>query len=299
MRIRSGVCLSLCLGWLAGCGGAGGSGTGVAARPVDPKRDANEVVAEAVGRQAVLTSLAGDGVLSLVDPASKLNHRVNAEVVAADRQKLRISGGRMGVHAFDLLMYDNEVLFHDALGKKVYSGTTADLRYLALPIQPEEVLNQLLKPATELIYLSWQPDASRKGDPAGGVAYVAGDGRQSYRMVVDRRTSLVSRIEVYDGPASGQTPYMVRTFGQYRTVPVYARPVVNAAVAEGPKVFPYQQRIEWPRERRQVEFTFKKVVPDAPLAQDDFNVSYSDRAQQLPLGQAGVDPRGFEELSMR
>lgn len=289
---------------LSGCGQGGGGGQSGGGRPkkerrvsagraggsaVDTRRDANEVVAEAVNRQAVLTSLAGDGVLALVDPAKKLNHRVNAEVVASEGPRLRITGTRLNgsIHAFDLLLYDNEVLFHDGMNKVVYTGAPEDLAYLAIPVQPQQVLEQLLRPATELTYQRWRSDTSRPGDVQGSLAYVSDGG---WRVLVDRRSGVLVRIEQYQGSTDG-SPVMVRTLGSYRLV-ANARSRTGTTVTTAP-VFAYMQRIEWPRDGRKVEFTFKRVVPDAPLDRNDFNVKFSDRAQRRPLRQAGFDPSGL------
>lgn len=301
MRIAS-VGLLCCFGLLAaGCGNSSTGGQ-VAARPLDLKGDPNQLVADAVGRQAVLTSLAGDGVLALSDAATNMNQRANAEIVAADGGKLRISGGRVGIHAFDLLMYNDNVVFHDAMNKQVFTGSVDDLRYLSLPIRPEELLNQLLKPASELIYMSWAADASRRADPSGTAAFVARDGRATYRALLDKRNSLLTRLEVYRGGNAAGTPYQVRTFGQYRVVDKTAVARGAARSAVEPSVFAYAQRIDWPADRRHVEFTFKRVVTDAPVDQTDFNVSFSPKAERIPLSRlAGTASAagGYPEVSMR
>jgi len=272
--------------WLAGCD----PGSSKLARPVDLNRDATDLVAEAVGYQAMLTSLAGNGVLALADSSQGLNVRLNAEVVASEGERLRVSGGKMGVHAFDLVMYGNDVVFHDARAKRVYEGGRADLDALGLPMRPDEILRHLLRLDGHLAYQRWRSDPSKAGDPPGSAAFRSDDAGQPARILLEKRTGLVLRVEYTD--AYGRL-LLAKTLGNWRLVgPAPSRKA--AAAARPPvSVYPYMQRLEWPAAGRKVEFTFSKLDPNAPLSVEEFSFTPSDKAKRMSLREADVDPGAF------
>nr|AXS01397.1 hypothetical protein [uncultured bacterium] len=243
------------------------------------RRGGDPRVAAAINRRPPLTSLVGRGVIRMRDEPQRFRLGVNVEVWAEGTDGvLRIKAEKLAgqIQAFDLIMQTPDIELHIPTQHALYTGKVDDAGRLGMPLNPEEILERLLKPDTELTLRTWRPVRGRPGD--AGPAFE--DETGTLRVTLDRRGGLLASIELSD--QAGQ-PAVVWTLSNYRPVNPGARGAGREAV------YPYYQKIEWPRERRRVEVHFKQLQPNAPITDAMLEIAVPGNVRRLPLDEMRME----------
>ena len=130
----------------AGCQGSRNS----AAAPMDESSPPDVLVKNAVETRTSLSSLAGKGVIRIVDRPNRFGLTANAEVVADESDRLRIRADKLAgaIQAFDVVKLGDDIGFYVPTQKVLYYGKTGDLRNLSFSFDPDDMLRQMLRPDT-------------------------------------------------------------------------------------------------------------------------------------------------------
>lgn len=268
---------------LTGCSGQGGRST--ASKPVDAAASPDVLVSNAVESRASLSSLAGQGVMRIVDSPNRFGLTVNANVVADESDRLRIRGDKLAgtIQAFDVVMLGRDIGFYVPTQKTLYHGKVEDLRYFAFRFDPEEVLRQMLRPDTSLLLKKWEVVAVDSRNRSGDLVLqeVTPPGRPKLQLAINRRTGMLASVSQLD--AYGE-PILVKSFDDYRAVDRGQR----NRNADSP-VFPYLMSLSWPKDKRMMELHFKAVDGDAVVLDEDFDLATSDDTRYMPLVEASLE----------
>lgn len=283
MRTTSLVIAALALAGALGCSNPGNS---TAFKPVDVKEAPDLLVSHAVESRANLGSLAGKGVMRIVDAANNFGLTVNADVVADQSDRLRIRGDKLAgsVQAFDVVKIRDDIGFYIPTQKTLYHGKVGDLQYFSFNFDPDEVWRQMLRADTSLLLRDWRYADSRTG--RGALASVVLDedvpeGRPRLRLAINRRSGMLESISRLD--ARGE-PILVKTFGDYRSL---AR---GAGKNRGTgTVYPFLMSLSWPQSKRMMELHFRNVDGDAVVLDEDYDLATSADTRYLPLTEAAME----------
>lgn len=287
------LAVALTLLVLAGCGNRDRA---AANKGIDKNANPNQLVQNAVDSRANLSSLAGKGVMRIVDQPSKFGLTVNADVVADDSDRLRIRADKLAgaIQAFDVVMLGDDVGFYIPTQKTLYHGKVRDLQNFSFRFDPDEVLAQMLKADSTLTRRKWRYADVK--DPKGGVVLeedVAAN-RPHLRVAINPKNGTLASITQLDG--KGQ-PVLVKRYDDYRALGGGRR---GERLAEDESVFPYMMSFSWPRDKRSMEMQFKQVRGNAPVSDDDFDIAASADTRYRPLREAQMDPGlGEEPLAAR
>ncbi|MDR1519991.1 MAG: hypothetical protein LBU23_07605 [Planctomycetota bacterium] len=265
---------------LAGCSGTGGQS---AAKPADESDPPDLLVKNAVETRTSLSSLAGKGVMRIVDRPNRFGLTVNADVLADDSDRLRIRADKLAgtIQAFDVVKLGDDIGFYVPSQNTLYHGKVDELRHLAFRFDPDEVLRQMLRPDTSLLLRRWRHAAAPAGEAKETLAMeedVPGN-RPRLRLTLDRRTGRIASLAQLD---AGGRPVMIRTYGDYRGLDGIG------ARNSGP-VFPYLISFSWPGDNRLMEMHFKTVEGNAVVLDEDFDIAASANTRYLPLSQADME----------
>ncbi|MCD7895662.1 MAG: hypothetical protein LUG50_03185 [Planctomycetaceae bacterium] len=267
---------------LSGCGDRSRTASG---SPVDQGANPNVLVQEAVETRTTLSSLAGKGVMRIVDQPTKFGLTVNADVVADDSSRLRIKADKLAgaIQAFDVVMLGDDIGFYVPTQKTLYHGKVNELQNFAFRFDPEEVLQQMLRPETYLLAKRW-----RYADDVNAKNVVVLDedvakGRPRLRVAISKRHGMITSIAQLDREGK---PVFVKRFDDYRSL---SRGRRGENVTESESVFPYLMAFSWPRERRSMEMQFKQIDPNARVYDEDFDIAASADTQYRPLQEAEMD----------
>ncbi len=267
---------------LSGCGDRSRTASG---SPVDQNANPNVLVQEAVETRTTLSSLAGKGVMRIVDQPTKFGLTVNADVVADDSSRLRIKADKLAgaIQAFDVVMLGDDIGFYVPTQKTLYHGKVNELQNFAFRFDPEEVLQQMLRPETYLLAKRW-----RYADDVNAKNVIVLDedvakGRPRLRVAISKRHGMITSIAQLDREGK---PIFVKRFDDYRSL---SRGRRGDNVTESEAVFPYLMAFSWPRERRSMEMQFKQIDPNARVHDEDFDIAASADTQYRPLQEAEMD----------
>ncbi len=267
---------------LSGCGDRSRTASG---SPVDQNANPNVLVQEAVETRTTLSSLAGKGVMRIVDQPTKFGLTVNADVVADDSSRLRIKADKLAgaIQAFDVVMLGDDIGFYVPTQKTLYHGKVNELQNFAFRFDPEEVLQQMLRPETYLLAKRW-----RYADDVNAKNVIVLDedvanGRPRLRVAISKRHGMITSIAQLDREGK---PVFVKRFDDYRSL---SRGRRGDNVTESEAVFPYLMAFSWPRERRSMEMQFKQIDPNARVHDEDFDIAASADTQYRPLQEAEMD----------
>ncbi|MDR1533668.1 MAG: hypothetical protein LBU64_01015 [Planctomycetota bacterium] len=287
MTYRLPLVLSLIL--VAGCS-TGDSP--VSSGPIDENAPPDLLVKNAVENRASLSSLAGSGVMRIVDKPNRFGLTVNAAVLADESDRLRIRADKLAgaVQAFDVVKLGDDIGFYVPSQRTLYHGKVEDLRYFAFRFDPDEVLRQMLRPDTSLLIKKWRHAASRAGDSGESLVMeedVPGN-RPRLRLTLERRTGRIASLVQLD---SGGDPILVRSYGDYRGL--------DGGVGAGSRrkagpVFPYLISFAWPRDNRLMEMRFRTVEGNAVVLDEDFDIAASADTKYLPLSEAEMESESTE-----
>ena len=269
---------------IAGCG----SRDKAANRPVNKNENPDVLVKNAVEARTSLSSIAGKGVMRIVDQPSKFGLTVNADVVADDNDRLRIRGDKLAgaIQAFDVVKLGDDIGFYVPTQKTLYHGKTYDLQGFAFSFDPDEVLRQMLQPDTSLTLKRWRHADPRQDDPANTIVLeedLPGN-RPHLRLAISQKSGMLTAVTQLDG--RGQ-PVFVKRFDDFRDL---SRSRKGGRVEADDSAFPYLMSFTWPRERRSMEMHFKQVEGNAPVYDEDFDIAASSDTRYLPLREAQMDP---------
>ncbi|MCD8349267.1 MAG: DUF4292 domain-containing protein [Planctomycetaceae bacterium] len=275
---------------LAGCGNR----DRVANRQVDRSANPNVLVQNAVESRANLSSLAGKGVMRIVDQPSKFGLTVNADVVADDTDRLRIRADKLAgaIQAFDVVMLGDDVGFYIPTQKTLYHGKVQDLQNFSFRFDPDEVLQQMLRADSQLASRRWRYSDAK--DPKGGLILEEDvpRNRPHLQLAINQKNGTIASITQLD--ARGQ-PLLVKRYDDYRNLGNNRR---GERVTEENMVFPYMMSFSWPRDKRSMEMQFKQVRGNAPVTDEDFDIAASSDTRYRPLREAQMDPEiGDEPLA--
>ena len=273
----------------AGCSGGGGN---VANRPVDKNSPPDVLVKNAVETRTALSSLAGKGVMRIVDQPNRFGLTVNADVVADDSDRLRIRADKLAgsIQAFDVVKLGDDIGFYIPTQKTLYHGKVNELRNFSFRFDPDEVLRQMLRPETALLLRRWRYGDAGPDDPSGSVVVEedAPANRPRLRLAINSRTGMITTITQLDPMGN---PYLVKKFDDYRTL---ARDKRGSRMSDD-SVFPYLISFSWPRDKRMMEMRFKSVEGNAVVLDEDFDIAASADTRYLPLQEAQMDPSLSDE----
>ena len=276
---------ALTLAVLAGCG----SRDRVANRPVDKNTNPNTLVKTAVESRTALSSIAGKGVMRIVDQPSKFGLTVNADVIADENDRLRIRADKLAgaIQAFDVVMLGDDIGFYIPTQKTLFHGKVDELQNFSFRFDPDEVLQQMLRPDSSLASRKWR--FADTGGKDGIVLEEAVDGkRPRMRVTINPKNGTLASVAQLD--ASGQ-PILIKRYDDYRDLSRGRR----GQVSEDEAVFPYLISFTWPRDRRSMEMHFKSVQGNAPVRDEDFDIAASSDTRYRPLREAQMDPGLGEE----
>ncbi len=271
------LCLSLVL---PGCGrgGRGSASSGSA-----PSRDENpaELVRNAVESRTELSSIAGKGVMRIVDQPGKFGLTVNADVVAdAEENRLRIRANKLAgaVQAFDVVMLGDDIGFYIPTQNTLYHGKVDDLRNFSFNFDPDEVMRQMMTADASLVGRKWRHARPGSGDPKSAIVLeeAGAKGRAHMRMALNPRNGMIYTVTHVD--SSGE-PVFVKKFDDYR----------DLAQSGGGNAFPYLISFIWPQDRRSMEMRFKQVEANAAVSDGDFDIAASETTRYLPLNAAEME----------
>ena len=270
--------------FVAGCGNRDRA----ANRPVDKNENPDVLVKNAVESRTALSSIAGRGVMRIVDQPSKFGLTVNADVVADESDRLRIRADKLAgtIQAFDVVKLGDDIGFYIPTQNTLYHGKVRDLQGFSFRFDPDEVLRQMLRPETSLTLKQWRHAEPRQDDPANVIVLeedVAGN-RPRMRVAVNQKNGMLASVTQLD--ARGQ-PVFIKKFEDYRNL---HRSREAGRVGEDASAFPYMMSFSWPRERRSMEMHFKQVEGNAVVLDEDFDIAASSDTRYLPLQEAQMDP---------
>lgn len=254
---------------------------------VDRGQNPNQMIRDAVQSRTALSSLAGKGVMRIVDQPSKFGLTVNANIVADEQDRLRIRADKLAgaIQAFDVVMLGDDIGFYIPTQKTLYQGKVKDLKGFSFSFAPDEVLQEMLRQETMLLSKKWR---IAEGGSKGSII-LEEDGapnRPRLQVALDQRNGTISSVTYLD--ARGQ-PTMVKRYGDYRSL---ARGRGNSRVTDDGTVFPYLISFSWPRDKRSMEMQFKQVQGNAPVSDEDFDLATSSDTRNRPLREARVDSDG-------
>ena len=269
--------------FIAGCGNRDQA----ANRPVNKNDNPDVLVKNAVESRTALSSIAGKGVMRIVDQPSKFGLTVNADVVADESDRLRIRADKLAgaVQAFDVVKLGDDIGFYIPTQRTLYHGKTRDLQNFSFRFDPDEVLRQMLRPETSLTLKQWRHAEPRQDDPANSIMLeedVPGN-RPHMRVAINQKNGMITSITQLD--ARGQ-PYFIKRFDDFRDL---SRGRKGGRVTADESAFPYLMSFVWPRERRSMEMHFKQVEGNAVVYDEDFDIAASSDTRYLPLQEAQMD----------
>lgn len=281
---RTLVALVLAALTLAGCS----SSKSTAFKAADPNAAPDLLVKNAVESRTNLSSLAGQGVMRIVDQPSNFGLTVNADVVADETNRLRIRADKLAgaVQAFDVVMLQDDIGFYIPTQKTLYHGKVDDLRYFSFRFDPDEVLRQMLRADTSLLVKHWKHSPRLASDPANAIMLeeIVEPGRPRRRIAIDQRSGLLVAVEQLD--PRGNIVFLKR-YEDYRNLEASTKREAD------PAFFPYTIAFDWPRDRRMMEMRFKSVEGNAVVLDEDFDIATSSDTQYLPLSEAEAGATGI------
>lgn len=273
---------------MAGCQGNRDS----SAAPVDESSSPDVLVKNAVEVRTSLSSIAGKGVIRIVDKPSRFGLTVNADIVGDESDRLRIRADKLAgaVQAFDVVKLGDDIGFYIPTRKVLYHGKTEDLRHLSFNFDPDDMLRQMLRPDTALLIRKWKA-APGAPNAAGNILAVEEDApanRPRLRLELDRRTGRIVSLAQLDALGN---PLLVKSYGDYRDLAPAGR---RGSGRNANSVFPYLISFSWPREERMMELHFKAVDGNAVILDEDYDIAASSDTEYRPLNEAALesDPAG-------
>lgn len=283
MRTPFFIAAALTLAVLAGCG----SKDKAANRPVNKNDNPDVLVKNAVEARTSLSSIAGKGVMRIVDQPSNFGLTVNADVVADESDRLRVRADKLGgaIQAFDMVMLGDDIGFYVPTQRTLYHGKVRDLQGFSFRFDPDEVLRQMLRPETALTLKHWRYVDPEKGDPNNSIILeedVAGN-RPRMRLAINEKSGMLTSVAQLD--SRGQ-PVFIKRFDDFRDL---SRGRNASRVSDDGSAFPYMISFSWPRDRRSMEMQFKQVEGNAVVYDEDFDIAASSDTRYLPLREAQVD----------
>lgn len=290
--------VALALLCAAGCGGRdGGKGNRPVSYSVDKGENPGKVVKNAVASRTALSSISGKGVMRIIDQPSKFGLTVNANVIADEQDRLRIRADKLAgaIQAFDVVMLGDDIGFYIPTQKTLYHGKVKDLQGFSFRFEPDEVLNQMLRPDTSLLARKWRyadgaPAAKgRKGKGSAGgsssitLEEVVPEGRPYLRLVIDQRNGTIASVTQMNGRGEA---IMIKRYEDYRNL---ARSSRGGRVSDNESVFPYLISFNWPRDKRTMEMHFKQVQGNVRVSDEDFDLATSSDTRNRPLREATME----------
>ncbi len=263
-------------------------------RPQGRGENPNALVRHAVESRTALSSIAGKGVMRIVDQPSKFGLTVNADVIADDNDRLRIRADKLAgaIQAFDVVMLGDDIGFYIPTQKTLFHGKVDELQNFSFRFDPDEVLQQMLRPDDSLTRRKWRHAEGGRGNAIVLEEDVSGK-RPRLRLTINPKTGALAGVTQLD--ASGQ-PVFVKRYDDYRDLARGRR----GQVSESGAVFPYLISFSWPRDRRSMEMHFKSVQGNAPVRDEDFDIAASADTRYRPLSEANMDPGlGDEPVAAR
>ncbi|MDR2391536.1 MAG: hypothetical protein LBE84_07660 [Planctomycetota bacterium] len=284
MRIRPPLFLLFALG-IAGCSG---DGAPISAKPVNENASPDVMVKNAVETRTSLSSLAGKGVMRIVDRPNRFGLTVNADVLADESDRLRIRADKLAgsIQAFDVVKLGEDIGLYIPSQNTLYHGKVVDLQSFAFRFDPDEILRQMLRPDTALLLRRWRRVQAEPAD-GGDVIALEEDvpaNRPRLRLVLERRTGRIASLIHLD--AKGD-PVLIRTYGDYRDMDMGSGEKRRARGEE--PVFPYLISFNWPRDNRLMEMQFKTIEGNAIILNEDFDIAASANTRYLPLNEANME----------
>ena len=258
-------------------------------RPGQVSRDANPdlLVKNAVETRTSLSSIAGKGVMRIVDQPNKFGLTVNADVVADESNRLRIRADKLAgaIQAFDVVMLQDDIGFYVPTQNTLYHGKVNELQNFSFRFDPDEVLRQMLRPETSLLVKKWRHAEAIQGDPNNAVMVEedVAPGAPRLRLAINKKNGMIASVTQFDG--RGQ-PILVKRYDDYRDL---SRSRKSSRVSQDDSVFPYLISFSWPRDRRLMEMHFKTVEGNAVVLDEDFEVATSSDTRYLPLMEAQME----------
>jgi hypothetical protein len=270
---------------VAGCSG---NGAPVSARPIDENSPPDVMVKHAVETRTSLSSLAGKGVMRIVDRPNRFGLTVNADVLADESDRLRIRADKLAgsIQAFDVVKLGEDIGLYIPSQNTLYHGKVADLRSFAFRFDPDEILRQMLRPDTALLLRRWRRVQAGSGGERDVVTLEEDVPamRPRLRLVLERRTGRIASLIQLD--ARGD-PILIRSYGDYRGIGMGAGG--NRFDRGEEPVFPYLISFTWPRDHRLMEMQFKSVEGNAVILNEDFDIAASANTRYLPLNEANLE----------
>ncbi len=277
------LCCLLAFG-LAGCGGDNSAALRPESAPVRNENPAT-LVRNAVEARTELSSMAGRGVMRIVDQPGKFGLTVNANVLAdANENRLRIRADKLAgsVQAFDVVMLGDDIGFYIPTQNTLYHGKVGDLRNFSFNFDPDEVMRQMMTADASLTRRKWRHARPGPADPKSAIVLEeeGARGRPHMRLALNPQNGTIYTITHLD---SGGEPVFVKKFDDYRSL-----------AKSDESAFPYLISFIWPRDRRSMEMHFKQVDGNARVSDGDFDIAASADTRYLPLNraemEAGDDP---------
>jgi hypothetical protein len=282
--VASTLCLTLSL---SGCGEQERADAG--SRPgAESGRQENPdaLVRSAIESRTELSSIAGKGVMRIVDQPSKFGLTVNANVVAdASENRLRIKADKLAgsVQAFDVVMLGDDIGFYIPTQNTLYHGKVGDLQNFSFNFDPDEVMRQMMTADASLIRRKWRHAKAGPGDPKTAIVLEeAGSRNRPYlRLALNPKNGTIYTITHMD--ASGE-PVFVKKFDDYRDLASNGKR--GDKLSADDTSFPYLISFIWPKDKRSMEMHFKQVEGNARVSDGDFDIAASETTRYLPLNQA-------------
>ncbi|MCC8191171.1 MAG: hypothetical protein LIP77_11155 [Planctomycetes bacterium] len=285
---RIAAVFALCI-ILSGCSDRGNRST----RTVDESANPDLLVKNAVETRTSLSSIAGKGVMRIVDQPNRFGLTVNADVVADESNRLRIRADKLAgaIQAFDVVMLQDDIGFYIPTQNTLYHGKVEDLQYFSFRFDPDEVLRQMLRPETSLLLKKWRNSPNLPGDPANAIMVEedAPANQPRLRLAINKRNGMIASVTQLD---RNNQPVLVKRYDDYRDL---SRSRRSTRMADDDSAFPYLISFTWPRDKRMMEMHFKTVEGNAMVIDEDFEVATSSDTRYLPLTEAQMDPSMGDE----
>ncbi len=281
--------LALCLA-LSGCGDAPQSSA--ARSPVPPAKtdNPNTLVRNAVASRTELSSIAGKGVMRIVDQPSKFGLTVNANVLAdASENRLRIRADKLAgsIQAFDVVMLGDDIGFYIPTQNTLYHGKVDDLQNFSFNFDPDEVMRQMMAPDASLTGRKWRFADPGPNDPKKAIVLeeTGAKNKPHLRLALNPKNGTIYTVTHMN--ARGEAVF-VKKFDDYRGLS-----------KQGGDSFPYLISFIWPKDRRSMEMHFKQVEGNARVSDGDFDIAASETTRYLPLNQAESGMAGDDPVAVR
>jgi hypothetical protein len=265
---------------LTGCDPNGSSGS--SGQKISAATPSYELLESAVRRRARLASVKATAAMRIYDKGNDFGLRINTKIMAASPASLRIIASKAlgNIDVFDAVVIKDDIGFYVPSKKTLYQGQLTDLEKADVYFRPDEILNNLLRPETGLLLKTWKPAQAYNRGALVVIEEEAENGKKRLRVTLDGNTGDISAVETLD--ADGQVAF-IRSAGRYKEV------ASLSAGRESGKMFPYWLKLEWPKEQRFVEISFKTMETDQELPADAFELEIGGKYRTKAISDIEVD----------